>query len=86
MATVKAFEIAGLKLWFWSNDHDPPHFHAKRNGEWEVKIRFMHAPSDMIEVKWSTGKISAKALKSLRSLAEKHRVALLAEWEEVQNS
>ena len=28
MATLKCFSIAGVKLWFWSNDRHPPHFHA----------------------------------------------------------
>ena len=86
MATVKAFNIAGLKLWFWSNDHDPPHFHSKRSGEWEVKVHFMLEPSAMIEVKWSNVKIPARTLKSLCSLAQNHRASLLAEWEEVQGS
>ena len=85
MAIVKAFEIAGLKLWFWSNDHQPPHFHAKRSGQWEVKVHFMLVPSEMLEVKWSDTSISQKTLKSLCSLAEKHRTSLLAQWEEVQD-
>jgi hypothetical protein len=36
MPKVKCFEIPGLYFWFWSDDHDPPHFHAKRRGEWEL--------------------------------------------------
>lgn len=86
MATVKAFGFDGLKLWFWSNDHDPPHFHAKKNGEWEVKVHFLLDPSDMIEVKWAVKKISASNLKSICSQAEQHREKLLAEWQEVQGS
>lgn len=41
MARVRAFEIDGLVLWFFSYDHDPPHFHAKRAGEWEVRVYFL---------------------------------------------
>jgi hypothetical protein len=41
MAVIKAFSIAGMKLWFYSNDHEPPHFHAKRNGEWEMRVKFL---------------------------------------------
>jgi hypothetical protein len=40
MPKVECFEIPGVYCWFWSNDHDPPHFHAKREGEWEIRVRF----------------------------------------------
>ncbi len=56
MATVEAFQIEGLKLWFWSNDHEPPLFHAKRAGEWEVKVHFLLEPAEMIEVDWAKEK------------------------------
>ena len=85
MATVQAFQIGGLKMWFWSNDHEPPHFHAKRSGEWEVKVSFMLDPDGMIEVKWSEKGVPAKTLKAIRSKAEQHREDLLTQWEEVQN-
>ena len=48
MAIVRAFEIPGLTLWFWSNDHEPPHFHAKRRGEWEVKVHFLLDAAEMV--------------------------------------
>lgn len=37
MAKIDCFAIAGLEFWFWSNDHNPPHFHVKRAGEWGLK-------------------------------------------------
>jgi hypothetical protein len=83
MATVRAFSVPGLKLWFYSNDHEPPHFHAKRTGEWEVKIHFLEDVDGMIEVKWQLSPPPAKVLKNLAALAEEHREALLAEWEAV---
>ena len=85
MATVQAFQVSGLKMWFWSNDHEPPHFHAKRSGEWEVKVSFMLGPDDMIEIKWSEKEVPAKTLKNLRSKAERYREDLLAQWQEVQD-
>ena len=84
MATVKAFRIEGLRLWFWSNDHEPPHFHAKRAGEWEVKVHFLLEPAEMIAVVWAVKQVPTKVLKSLADQAEEHRVALLAQWHEVQ--
>jgi hypothetical protein len=86
MATVNAFKIAGTKIWFWSNDHTPAHFHAKRNGEWEVKVKFLLDQSDMIEIISSQRAISRKVLKELTQLAEEHRAALLMQWEDVQST
>lgn len=86
MATVAAFQIDGLKIWFWSNDHEPPHFHVKRSGEWEVKVSFMLDQSEMIEVEaWSRTLPSKKMLKKLTSSAERHRVDLLKQWQEIRD-
>ena len=84
MATIRAFQLPGVTVWFWSNDHEPPHFHAKRRGEWEVKVNFLLDPSEMVEIVWSDTKLSKKTLKELKSLAEMHRVALLEQWEELR--
>lgn len=86
MAAVRAFKIKGLKLWFWSNDHTPPHFHAKRDGEWEVRVKFMMSQEDMIEIKWADKPPSQRALRRIRDLAEMHRVELLEQWEEINGS
>ena len=83
MATVRSLEIAGLKLWFWSEDHEPPHFHAKRAGEWEVKLKFLLGPGEMIEFLWVDKRPTSRALKELTRLAEEHRMALLEQWEEI---
>lgn len=49
MAKIDCFQIPGLYCWFWSNDHDPPHFHVKRNGEWEIKVNFAVGEAEMFE-------------------------------------
>ena len=85
MATVRAFQIERLKIWFWSNDHEPPHFHAQKSGEWEIKVSFMLDPAEMIEVKWGEKAVPAKTLKTICSLAEQHRIELLEQWENIQN-
>ena len=83
MATVRPFEIPGLKLWFWSFDHEPPHFHVKRKGEWEIKVHFMRAPGEMIEV-IGTGRGPGRNMRrQITRLAETHRVELLEQWEEI---
>ena len=38
MPPVDAISIPGLDLVFLSDDHWPPHFHAKRRGEWEIRV------------------------------------------------
>ena len=86
MATVRAFSFPGLKLWFYSNDHEPPHFHAKRSGEWEVKVHFLQAQEQMIEAAGDGSLPSARTLKKLTRLAEEHRDSLLAEWEAVHQN
>jgi hypothetical protein len=50
MPKVACFEIVGLTCWFWSNDHDPPHFHVKRQGEWEYKVDFAEGEARMFEL------------------------------------
>ena len=86
MVTVSAFQIEWLKLWFCSNDHEPPHFHVKKSGEWEVKISFMLDQSEMVEVEWSKKHLSQKVLKQVTKLAEEHRVALLEQWQNLRDS
>jgi hypothetical protein len=80
MAKVKCFEIPGLYCWFWSDDHDPPHFHVKRRGEWELKVKFLEDPGAMFELKWGE-RPKAKVLRTIAEKAVANRAALLAEWE-----
>lgn len=56
MPKVVAFSLSGIELWFWSNDHAPPHFHACRVDEWEIVVRFMLCAEGRLdfEVKWGS--------------------------------
>jgi hypothetical protein len=88
MAKLKCFLINGLDLWFWPNDHDPPHFHAKRKGEWELRVKFQESRENMLEIKWRRTKktsISTRDRKSLAEMVEKHRLEILKEWEQKVN-
>ena len=82
MAKLKCFTIGGVHLWFWSNDHNPPHFHAKRNGKWEVRVYFMEESAvTMLDVKWG-GKAFTKADKKvIEEMVVAHRQEILEEWE-----
>lgn len=87
MAKLTCFGIAGMLLWFYSNDHEPPHFHAKRRGEWEYKVNFMLPPGEMFELVWSKKKaqMSKGDRQLLAQMVEQHRFEILREWEEKVN-
>jgi hypothetical protein len=53
MAKLECLAIPGIELWFVSQDHLPPHFHAKRKGQWEVRVFFLEgSTSKMFQVVW----------------------------------
>lgn len=82
MGKVEAFTIAGLDLWFWSDDHAPPHFHAKKAGEWEIRVSFLKSTEKHLafEVTWGIGP-SGHEQKLIAGQVLAHRAELLAEWE-----
>jgi len=80
MGTIRVFVIAGVRCWFWSNDHGR-HFHAQYDGHWQVKVDFMEDDEDaMIEVKWVRKKISRQHRKALCQYARQFRQQLLEQW------
>jgi len=83
VGSVEALEVRGLDLWFWSNDHDPPHFHAKKVGKWEIVVLFLETTAEELayEVKWGTGP-NKRERKLLSQLVTAHQDKLLIEWEQ----
>jgi hypothetical protein len=77
--------VAGIELWFNSNDHLPPHFHAEKLRVWEVRVFFLREPEEMIEVVYSAKvRRPGKAdLKEIIALVETNRANLYAQWEKV---
>jgi hypothetical protein len=78
-------QLPGLDLRFYSNDHDPEHFHATKKGAWEIKVFFRTTTSKSLdfELKWaikSTGPSSTEQ-KKLRDYVETNRATLEEEWE-----
>lgn len=82
MPKVVSVVLLGLDLWFNSDDHLPPHFHAEKPGEWEVRVHFLRGTADMFETNWSAtaGRPSKGDLKALARAVEARRADLLAEW------
>jgi len=86
MSEVRAFSIDGAKLWFPSNDHGPPHFHAKRSGEWEFRVYFLMNDLAMFDAKWfksARARMSKRDRQEITVMVNAHRHALLREWENV---
>jgi hypothetical protein len=80
IAKVACFTIPGLTCWFWSNDHDPPHFHVKREGEWELKVNFAEGDARMFELLWGDAP-KTRILREIADRVNENRIELLAEWE-----
>ncbi|NUN98523.1 MAG: DUF4160 domain-containing protein [Candidatus Omnitrophica bacterium] len=50
MSRVKAFKIRGVRCWFWSGDHHPPHFHVEHEGgDWSARVFFSLPGDSMIQ-------------------------------------
>ena len=81
MAKLKCIAVDGVRLWFWSDDHNPPHFHAKRAGEWELKVKFMESSTaEMFELV-KGNKVPTAYTKLLEKLVTENRLSILDEWE-----
>lgn len=37
-------------MWFYSGDHEPPHFHARRPGEWEARVFIEEHATNLIQM------------------------------------
>ena len=81
MGKVETISIHGVELIFWSHDHDPPHLHAKKAGEWACRVYLMEAEENILEMEWENKAISGKIRRELTKLAMNNRDALLLEWE-----
>ena len=90
VAKVRAFEISGLKIWWWSREGDIPHFHVKKSGEWEIKVRFLSCTRKNLDFEaiWnSKSRLFTKSERQilLESITE-NMDQLLREWEESRPS
>jgi hypothetical protein len=85
MPRLEAFDIPGLALLFYSDDHEPPHFHVKRRGEWELRVFFLECTATYLEAEVVFSKrrkmITTAQREELCRLIDLHRAALLTEWE-----
>lgn len=83
MGKVSSFHLEGVDCWFYSHEHRPPHFHARRKGQWQVRVFFLMPKAGMIEqVKGHAGRMTKADRDTLREMAALYREELLGEWEQ----
>ena len=80
VAPVECFRIPGVDCWFWSNDHDPAHFHAELAGKWEVAVCILPDADPVIVLKYGK-RLPGSYRKALLAAVAEHRQELLGEWE-----
>jgi hypothetical protein len=87
MARVKVFDVRGVRMVFYSGDHWPPHFHARRGREWHAKVFILESKERMIQLIGPRGaRIKAADRRAITEGVEEHRAELLEEWESCQSS
>jgi hypothetical protein len=78
---LECISFPAWEAWVNSDDHDPPHFHLEKPGEWLVKVRFMQSPP-VLEIVYRAKRHAPNARERRRIMVtvEEHRAALYREW------
>ncbi len=85
MAQVKAFKVKGIKMFIPSGDHEPPHFHASKPGDWRSRVYIGESPKNMIVLQSPpNARIAKSDRKAIIEGVESNRDELLKEWEACQ--
>ena len=84
MGLLRAFELSGVRFWFYNADHAPPLSHAAVVAAWEIRVYFLREPPQD-EVKFAVKHVSANTVREILELAAAHRTELLEEWERNQS-
>ena len=79
----KIFEYLGILIFFYSNEHEPIHVHAKK-GEYESKAEFYIVDGEIseISIKNITGAIPLKGkdLKDFEAFLERYADRIVEKW------
>lgn len=82
MGKVECFVLAGIQLIFYSADHLPPHFHAKKKQAWEIRVNFLESVSGNLKYELIWGKHpTAKDKKAILENVLNNKAKLLEEFE-----
>jgi len=79
----KLFEYLGITIWFYSDEHDPIHVHAKY-GENEVKVNLYEKSGVIYDVDYVnvSGKFSPAKMSALRVFINENKSAILYAWQQ----
>jgi hypothetical protein len=79
----KIFEYLGILVFFYSNEHEPIHVHAKK-GEYECKAEFYIVNGEIAEIKITniSGVLPLKGsdLKNFEVFLEKFATKIVEKW------
>ena len=81
MPRVRCLSLFGVELIFYSNDHDPPHFHAVKRDHWHYRVLFLLPESEMLQQKAGPRCMPRSTRRRLLARAAACRIELLEEWE-----
>jgi hypothetical protein len=85
MPQVECIVFDGLEARLYSSDHEPPHFHLKRRGEWELRVYFLENERAMFETVWAKKVPAVSVLRGIAKEVSARRHALLLEWTQKVN-
>ncbi|MBC6426734.1 MAG: DUF4160 domain-containing protein [Ekhidna sp.] len=79
----KIFEYLGILIFFYSNEHEPIHVHAKK-GEYESKAEFSIINGNISEIKITNisgaRPLKGKDLKDFKFFLEKYADKIVEKW------
>lgn len=51
---VECIHNSRYRYFFYSNDHEPPHVHVRRDGEWEIRVKFLSCTENFLDYNFKT--------------------------------
>jgi uncharacterized protein DUF4160 len=84
LGKVECCFLPGLDLFFYSDDHGPPHVHVRSQGRWEIRVDLVLTTKDdlVFSVKWQRDLVGPRRRiqRALCRVVTTYRGALLNEW------
>jgi len=80
----KLYEYLGIAIWFYSDEHNPIHVHAKY-GDNEIKVELYEANGIVYDVQYKdiNGKFTPAKMKDLKIFINENKGAILYAWKQV---
>jgi len=80
----KLYEYLGIAIWFYSDEHNPIHVHAKY-GDNEVKVELYETNGIIYDVQYKelNGKFSPAKMRDLKLFINENKNAILYAWKQV---